>query len=292
LVVGVSDSKGYINFFGEEFCYDHSPYVTQGNVFPKFYQDIQSHHVFCSLVDRKMAMENSKRHRKHYWGVELSDPCIEGYACSKNSEVSTVSLQFMQQMWDAYANRPKLAFLNAMAAHDYSQDWGMMIAKAEVYDDHIHNFLETMLSGTHRRHTMIIIRSDHGLQKGPLSMDFALQVEHRHPWTEVLVPESLVVSKSALFKNQDRMLTGYDLYQTMRLLMSDRTNGRNSEGGIPDWSFDILAEEISQNRTCEEAKVDTELCRKSGVKQTRQYGVCNVLDSSQVRFCSKGEAGS
>ena len=27
---GVSDSKGYINFFGEEFCYDHSPYVTQG----------------------------------------------------------------------------------------------------------------------------------------------------------------------------------------------------------------------------------------------------------------------
>ena len=27
---GVSDSKGYINFFGEEFCYNHSPYVTQG----------------------------------------------------------------------------------------------------------------------------------------------------------------------------------------------------------------------------------------------------------------------
>ena len=27
---GVSDSKGYINFFGEEFCYNYSPYVTQG----------------------------------------------------------------------------------------------------------------------------------------------------------------------------------------------------------------------------------------------------------------------
>jgi hypothetical protein len=27
---GVSDSKGYINFFGEEFCYTNSPYVTQG----------------------------------------------------------------------------------------------------------------------------------------------------------------------------------------------------------------------------------------------------------------------
>ncbi len=29
-IFGVSDSKGYINFFGEEFCYDYSPYVTQG----------------------------------------------------------------------------------------------------------------------------------------------------------------------------------------------------------------------------------------------------------------------
>ncbi len=29
---GVSDSKGYINFFGEEFCYNHSPYVTQGKL--------------------------------------------------------------------------------------------------------------------------------------------------------------------------------------------------------------------------------------------------------------------
>lgn len=29
-IFGVSHSKGYINFFGEEFCYDHSPYVTQG----------------------------------------------------------------------------------------------------------------------------------------------------------------------------------------------------------------------------------------------------------------------
>ena len=26
----ISDLKGYINFFAEEFCYDHSPYVTQG----------------------------------------------------------------------------------------------------------------------------------------------------------------------------------------------------------------------------------------------------------------------
>lgn len=191
-------------------------------------------------------------HAKNKWGVDISDPCIEGYACSENAEKSKISLEFMEQMWNVYANYPKLAFLNAMAAHDYSPD-------------------------------VIIIRSDHGLQKGPMSMDYALQVEHRHPWAEILVPQNLVVSKSALFMNQGRMLTGFDLYRTMRFLMSDRAGTRSLESGIPDWSFDILAEEIPQNRTCEEAKVDPNLCRSA--KQTRQYGVCNRFDSSQVRFC-------
>ena len=223
-----------------------------------------------------------KIHPKHKWGVDISDPCIEGESCSKNEEKSTISLQFMEQMWNTYVGRPKLAFLNAMAAHDYSPDWEMMISKAEAYDDHIHEFLEMMLSRTDWQRTVIIIRSDHGLQKGPMSVDFSLQVEHRHPWTEIVVPQNLVVSKSALFNNQARMLTGFDLYRTMRFLMSDRTDIGNSEG-IPDWSFDILSEEIPQNRTCEQAKVNPTLCRS--VKQIRQYGVCNYLDSSQARFC-------
>jgi len=137
---GVSDLKGYINCFGEEFCYNGSPYVTQGNVFPNFYQDIESHNVFCSLVDRKLVKEKLKIHPKHKWGVGMSDPCIEGESCSKNEEKSTISLQFMEQMWNVYVRQPKLAFLNAMAAHDYSPDWEMMISKAEAYDKHIHDF--------------------------------------------------------------------------------------------------------------------------------------------------------
>ena len=34
---GFGDAQGYTNYFGEEFCYEGSPYVTQGNVFPAFY---------------------------------------------------------------------------------------------------------------------------------------------------------------------------------------------------------------------------------------------------------------
>lgn len=288
---GVSDSKGYLNFFGEEFCYDESPYVTQGNVFPKFYLDIQSHHVFCSLVERKILKGNPNsidQNRLHRWAIELKDPCIEGFSCSKNFETSAISLEYIEQMWNEYADCPKLAFLNVMAAHDYSPDWEMMIPKAESYDEHLLEFLETMISRVDWESTAIIIRSDHGLQKGPMAVDYALQVEHRHPWTEVLIPESLVLSKSALFHNQARMLNGFDLYHTMRLLMSDRSKSKSLEGGIPDWSFDIIAEEIPESRTCEQSKVDPYLCRK--VKQTRNFGVCNNLDPSQVQFCSTKRA--
>lgn len=118
-----------------------------------------------------------------------------------------------------------------------------------------------------------------------MAADYALQVEHRHPWTEILIPERLVLSKSALFHNQARMLTGFDLYHTMRLLMTDRDGSGNSEGGIPPWSFDILTEEIPQNRSCEDSKVDPDLCRK--VNPKRNFGVCNYLDASQAPFCPR-----
>jgi hypothetical protein len=134
-----------------------------------------------------------------------------------------------------------------------------------------------MLSRKDMQQTVIIIRSDHGLQKGAMAMDYSFQVEHRQLWTEVLVPESLVSSKSALFNNQARMLSGFDLYRTMRSLMSRIPSSSSmEEEGIPDWSFDIFSTEISKSRTCEEAKVDPELCRR--VRVSREYSVCNSLD--------------
>mmetsp|Transcript_35060 Transcript_35060/g.73622 ORF Transcript_35060/g.73622 Transcript_35060/m.73622 type:complete len:266 (+) Transcript_35060:638-1435(+) len=252
---------------------------------PYFFNNIEPHRVFCRLIERRNKILNITMHPKHFWGVDLPGPCIDGITCSKTEESSTIALQFIYQFWQTYRSSPKLAFLNAMAGHDYSTNWETMIPKAEAYDEHVHSFLKAALSRGVFEHTVIIIRSDHGLQKGQMAIDYSLQVEHRRPWTEILVPEDLVVSKSSLFNNQDRMLTGFDLYHTMRFLMSNRRGSRELlEGGIPEWSFNILAEEIPQNRSCEEAKVDPDLCRK--VKQNRNYGICNYLDQAQAPFCT------
>jgi len=158
-----------------------------------------------------------------------------------------------------------------------------MTLMAERYDEHLSHFLRGMLSRKDFQQTVIIIRSDHGLQRGPMAMDYSIQVEHRRPWTEVLVPESLVPSKNALFQNQQRMSTGFDIYHTIRSVIAGTERSR--EEGVPtQWSFDLLSEVIPRNRTCEEAKVDPELCRKRPI--SREYGVCNRLDRKQSNFCS------
>ncbi|KAL3907010.1 MAG: hypothetical protein SGILL_009046, partial [Bacillariaceae sp.] len=153
-----------------------------------------------------------------------------------------------------------------------------MTKMAERYDELLFHFLRGMLSRQDAHGTAIILRSDHGLQRGPMAMEYSLQTEHRRPWTEILVPENLIASKEALFENQNRMTTGFDLYKTMRSLLS-RSKGQQDDDGVPHWSFDLLSDKIPINRTCADAKVDTELCRDSPVH--REYGVCNRLDKQQ-----------
>jgi Protein of unknown function (DUF229) len=254
LLIVQSTNDRYINYFGEEFCYESSPYVTQGNVFPRYYQDIEAHYVFCRLAERKMLMQNLTFSMKHRWSMlNHSEPCFDGFYCGKSTEKAAVALQFMEQIWDTYEDRPKFAFLNAMAAHVYSHNWENLSLMAEAYDLHLVRFLESMLSREDSSSTLIILRSDHGLQRGPMAMDYAQQVEHRHPWTEILVPERLITSKSAFFQNQHRLTTGFDLYTTLRAVVDPTST--TSGAGIPGWSFNMLASEIPMNRTCAEAMV-------------------------------------
>jgi hypothetical protein len=48
-LLGVTDARGYINFFGEEFCYESSPYVTQGNAQQSLYLSDSSERFFGSI---------------------------------------------------------------------------------------------------------------------------------------------------------------------------------------------------------------------------------------------------
>merc|ERR1711862_1064633 len=131
-------------------------------------------------------------------------------------------------------------------------------------------FLEEMLQRPDAQNTIIVLRSDHGLQGGPSPIDFSFQVEHMRPFFNLIVPENLKfhLSLDSLFTNQDKLVTGYDLYNTLRSIMTPRLKDgkhlikhkKDYRNGIPTWSFNLLQEAVPNNRTCQDAKVPKEFC--------------------------------
>lgn len=163
----VARQCGYVTSFAEEFCFEGSPFVTQGNIF-QLNADIEVHKAHCRLAERYLKKQNIEIQPKKLWkgktGFHL--PCIDGTAGASKVEIP---FEHITQMWDTYANAdmPRFVFLNAMAAHDYSPRWEGMALGAEAYDGILLRFLKEMLSKPDATETVFVLRSDHGLQDGP-----------------------------------------------------------------------------------------------------------------------------
>jgi hypothetical protein len=109
------------------------------------------------------------------------------------------------------------------------------------------------------RDTFIVLRSDHGLQGGPYPIDYSTQIEHMRPFTAIIAPAkhpSLSIEQFA--SNQDRLATGFDIYHSIRYLMSAFNKSKLLfDSGIPRWSYNLFRESIPLTRGCKEAKIPT-----------------------------------
>ena len=290
---------GYVTFFGEEFCFDHSPYVTQDNIFD-LNADIKVHTAHCRIAERYVMQQNLTINPKKLWGTGFHLPCVDG---DQGLEKSLISTESILQMWSKYSDRPRFAFLNAMAAHDYAPRWEAMTQKAETYDFVLSSFLRKLLSRPGASNTIVVLRSDHGLQDGPSTADFSTQAEHSRPWTEIILPQSLSeISLEVLKKNQERLASGFDLYHTLRSIMTSPLNnvmtGSSTSGDfvqppVPPWSINLLTQEIPVGRTCFEGRIPAELCRNENEKTfiAPSFGTCNKFDRVLHFFCPKRSAG-
>lgn len=295
----IARDMGYVTFFGEEFCFDHSPYVTQGNIFD-LNADIKVHTAHCRIAERYLMQQNLTINPKKLWGTGFHLPCVDG---DQGLEKSLISTESILQMWSKYSDRPRFAFLNAMAAHDYAPRWEAMTQKAETYDFVLSSFLRKLLSRPGASNTIVVLRSDHGLQDGPSTADFSTQAEHSRPWTEIILPQSLSeISLEVLKKNQERLASGFDLYHTLRSIMTSPLNnvmtGSSTSGGfvqppVPPWSINLLTQEIPVGRTCFEGRIPAELCRNENEKTfiAPSFGTCNKFDRVLHFFCPKRSAG-
>jgi len=260
----VVDKLGYVTLFGEEFCYEGSPFVVQGQSFP-IDADYSVHKAFCVISSAYKVRNN---YTGSAWSIEHDTakdpkPCIDGKSHQQ------IAFEYIRGMWDEHLDMPKFAYLNALAAHDYAMDLSYQALGAEAYDELLSEFLEEMLARIDARKTIIVLRSDHGMQGGPSPIDYSAQIEHMNPWNNLIIPDDFPgLSKDTLFSNQDKLNTGFDLYHTLRKILTPRTKktGRKNSkpivavNGIPEWSYNLLGSAIPEERSCLDARILPDLC--------------------------------
>ena len=153
----------------QEFCYEDSPYVVQTQSAFTLDVDLTLSELYCNLAKDWMRVHDVIDPRLQTWGVEFDTKLVPD-TCFDGRSRGEIGLEYITQMWDAYDSRPKFAFLNALAAHDYSVDSAHASLSAENYDAVVHRFLTNIMARNDSRDTYIILRSDHGLQ-GESSME-------------------------------------------------------------------------------------------------------------------------
>ena len=196
--------------------------------------DFSIHKIFCLLArhSQKGAFTD-----KSLWAIDHDSaskpkPCIDGRSRHQ------ISHEYLIKIWDTYPDVPKFAYLNAIAAHDYGLANEYMHLGGEEYDVILSSFLRYAMTKDSFKNTVIIIRSDHGLQGGPAAIEYSTQQEHPHTWSNFLFHEG-VIELDALYKNQDRLVTGHDLYNTIIGLVS-RPFAKTNDFVTPSWSYDLF----------------------------------------------------
>lgn len=158
-----------------------------------------------------------------------------------------------------------------------------MTLQAEAYDVALANFLESILK--REEEVIVIVRGDHGLQGGPVTSDYAVQVEALRPWSEVIVPKSLPgLSLSHLFSNQHALATGFDLYKTLTSTIMGKDPSLMPEP--PTWTYNLWQQTVP-TRTCEQAHVPAPYCIYEELRTftAPNLGTCNLAEDDQRFLC-------
>jgi hypothetical protein len=116
-IFDVAKNLGYITFFGEEFCYEESPYVVQTQSAFTLDVDFSLDNLFCRLAEDWLKANGKVNSGMRTYNVEydeddMPDSCFDGKSRGE------IALEYVAQMWDEYDSIPKFAYLNALAAHE------------------------------------------------------------------------------------------------------------------------------------------------------------------------------
>ena len=217
--------------------------------------------------------------------------------------VHSKAFRYGTQLLEHYSTVPRFSVLHLFGNHEGLQN-GVARMDAELA-----LYLENAISDQ----ALTFVLGDHGLHYGTYSQSAYGRVEHLNPALFLLAPLVHLTEDQLhnLYTNQNRLVTHYDLYSTIRSLLPPAHRRVAASEGL---GVSILDSEVPKHRTCEAAGVDVEFCPmelsfdhsidgfvaewadllleslalhiSSRLHQQHGSGACHVLHSSELRIQS------
>lgn len=147
-----------------------------------------------------------------------------------------------------------------------------------------------MLARSDATNTIFVVRADHGLQAGPVTSDYSIQVEALRPWTELILPKGLQgLALENIYNNRRKLTTGFDFYKTLTKEVVGADTHKMPEP--PLWSSHLWKEDVSETRTCSDVKVSNDYCLFEGQRTFSSPNLrsCNLVEEDQQAVCPSME---
>lgn len=157
--------------------------------------------------------------------------------CLYGKESFDYALEYGKKFWETYKNNKRFLRIVCTYSHEYSYE------KAKYTDESLYYFLKELFETNLLKYTTIFIAADHGfflmgIYKILNSKEF--NIETNLPFFFLIVPDKKNITYnqqySEIIKNQQTLITPFDIYYTLRYIIYDKNykkpplNGNKNDG--------------------------------------------------------------
>ena len=157
--------------------------------------------------------------------------------CLYGKESFDYALEYGKKFWTTYKSNKRFLRIVCTYSHEYSYE------KAKYTDNSLYFFLKELFETDQLKNTTIFIAADHGfflmgIYKIINSKDFS--IETNLPFLFIIVPDKKNIAYeqqySEIIKNQQTLITPFDIYYTLRYIIFDKNykkpplNGNKNDG--------------------------------------------------------------
>ena len=188
--------------------------------------------------------------------MELKDNLwSNAHHCFQNRLETDIVLNYLRDFVDTYKADPHFAFtFITRLSHDD-------VNSAGAADEPYYTFFKSLHNKDLLRNTIVFFYSDHGMRFGKIRETFIGKLEERLPFMYVIVPKWLRVHHPFVDRNmkinQHRLTTPFDVYETMKDILSFNGEEKPVDGNTRGVSW---FREVPQSRSCDQAGILPHWC--------------------------------